>query len=107
MRRNSFFLPALGMGLLYSSLYLGMIIGHLRGTVREDGRDLGLTVYFAVLVPAAIALYCLIKKGSGIRFERFRPLAALPALAACVSAWLCPFCPKPSSRGFSWAGFRC
>ncbi len=77
MRRNSFFLPALSMGLLYSALYMGMIFVNLRGSSRTGGGDPAVLLHFALIALVALGLSFAVKKS----YFRSRPLAALLTVA--------------------------
>ncbi|MDR2945640.1 MAG: hypothetical protein LBV79_02690, partial [Candidatus Adiutrix sp.] len=89
MRRNSFFLPALSLGLLYFSLSMGIIVVNLRGHLREGRADSAVLFHYLLVVLAALGLYALVRRGA----RRLGPLAVFLGLAGlgCLSV---PFLPE-------------
>ncbi|MDR2869618.1 MAG: hypothetical protein LBV04_04125 [Deferribacteraceae bacterium] len=88
MRRNSFFPPALSVGLLYFSMYIGMIVINLRGSLRE-GQNGGLFVHYALVAILGVLLYFLVRKG----IQRISFLSTVFALIG-LFVFAVPFLPE-------------
>jgi DNA-binding CsgD family transcriptional regulator len=85
MRRDSFLLPALSMGLIYGSISFGMIVLNLRDSGKFDG-SLAALVHFILALGGGLALYCAAKarRNSSARLRPFAVPAALIGLFCAV-----------------------
>ncbi|MDR1242912.1 MAG: helix-turn-helix transcriptional regulator [Deltaproteobacteria bacterium] len=84
MRRDSFLLPALSMGLIYGSISFGMIVLNLRDSGKFDG-NLAALVHFILALAGGLGLYYAQKawRNSSARLP-FAVLAALIGLFCAV-----------------------
>lgn len=93
MRPNSFLLSSLSMGLLYFSLYLGMMVINLRGVLREGRLDLGVFVHYALVIVSGLGLYGVLRWGA-----RRLGLGALVLAVIAVACLSIPFWPPELFR---------
>jgi hypothetical protein len=66
MRRGSFLLPALSMGLIYGSISFGMIVLNLRDSGKFDGNLAG-PVHFILALAGGLGLYCAASRSNLLR----------------------------------------
>ncbi|MDR2124553.1 MAG: hypothetical protein LBP38_06195, partial [Desulfovibrio sp.] len=83
MRRDSFLLPALSMGLIYCSIAFGLIVANLRGSGKSGGDPLVL-LHFVTALLVGLILHRVAKKNGTA--NPGAPLAALTGLTGLSCA---------------------